>query len=279
MLEVIVDPQQAQALKALSQRHGLTMYMTLLASWALLLARLSGQDDVVIGSQPCSQSWSLRNRRVDRVLRQHAGVAGGIVWLADAEGLIGFFVNTLALRVELSGSPTLAAQLLASVKARALQAQAHQDIPFEQVVELVQPPRSLAHTPLFQVMFAWQNAPQGELDLGAIEASGLRAIQTSAQFDLSLSLVESNEGIVGSLIYATALFERSTLERWIGHWRHLLDAMVAETAGVSEGARTASAGASGHPVRTSGGVSTTAAQSGAYATVPGDVRLAERASG
>ncbi|WP_146084171.1 condensation domain-containing protein, partial [Xanthomonas albilineans] len=98
-----------------------------------------------------------------------------------------FFVNTLALRVEVSGSPTLA-QLLASVKERALQAQAHQDIPFEQVVELVQPPRSLAHAPLFQVMFAWQNTPQGELDLGELEVSGLGATQTSAQFDLSLSL-------------------------------------------------------------------------------------------
>ncbi|WP_052688195.1 condensation domain-containing protein [Xanthomonas sp. MUS 060] len=202
MLEVVIGPQQAQALKALSQRHGLTMYMTLLASWALLLARLSGQDDVVVGSPVANRGRS------------------------ETEGLIGFFVNTLALRVELSGSPTLA-QLLASVKERALQAQVHQDIPFEQVVELLQPPRSLAHAPLFQVMFAWQNTPQGELDLGEIEASGLTTAQTSAQFDLSLSLAESEEGIVGSLIYAAALFEHATLERWIGHWRHLLAAMVA----------------------------------------------------
>ncbi len=136
MLEVIVDPQQAQALKALSQRHGLTLYMTLLASWALLLSRLSGQDDVVIGSPVANRGRP------------------------ETEGLIGFFVNTLAMRVDLSGSPTLA-QLLALVKSRTLQAQAHQDIPFEQVVELIQPPRSLAHAPLFQVMFAWQNTPQG----------------------------------------------------------------------------------------------------------------------
>ncbi|PPU90815.1 hypothetical protein XalbCFBP2523_15565, partial [Xanthomonas albilineans] len=138
-------------------------------------------------------------------------------------------MNTLALRVEVSGSPTLA-QLLASVKERALQAQAHQDIPFEQVVELVQPPRSLSHAPLFQVMFAWQNTPEGDLDLGELEASGLGAARTSAQFDLSLSLAESKEGIVGSLTYATALFEHATLERWMGHWRHLLASMVAEGA-------------------------------------------------
>ncbi|WP_425512945.1 non-ribosomal peptide synthetase, partial [Xanthomonas albilineans] len=204
-LEVVVEPQQLQALKELSQRHGLTLYMTLLASWALLLSRLSGQDDVVIGSPVANRGRS------------------------ETEGLIGFFVNTLALRVEVSGSPTLA-QLLASVKERALQAQAHQDIPFEQVVELVQPPRSLTHAPLFQVMFAWQNTPQGKLDLGELDASGLGVAQTSAQFDLSLSLAESEEGIVGTLIYATALFEHATLERWMGHWRHLLAAMVAEGA-------------------------------------------------
>ncbi|WP_155393211.1 non-ribosomal peptide synthetase, partial [Xanthomonas albilineans] len=202
---VVVEPQQLQALKELSQRHGLTLYMTLLASWALLLSRLSCQDDVVIGSPVANRGRS------------------------ETEGLIGFFVNTLALRVELSGSPTLA-QLLASVKERALQAQAHQDIPFEQVVELVQPPRSLSHAPLFQVMFAWQNTPEGDLDLGELDASGLGVAQTSAQFDLSLSLAESEEGIVGTLIYATALFEHATLERWMGHWRYLLAAMVAEGA-------------------------------------------------
>ncbi len=144
---------------------------------------------------------------------------------SETEGLIGFFVNTLALRVELSSSPTLA-QLLAALRERALQAQAHQDIPFEQVVELIQPPRSLAHAPLFQVMFAWQNTPQGELDLGEIETSGLGVAQTITQFDLSLSLVESEEGIVGSLTYASGLFEHATVQRWMGHWQHLLEAMV-----------------------------------------------------
>ncbi len=127
--------------------------------------------------------------------------------------------------MELSSSPTLA-QLLAALRERALQAQAHQDIPFEQVVELIQPPRSLAHAPLFQVMFAWQNTPQGELDLGEIETSGLGVAQTITQFDLSLSLVESEEGIVGSLTYASGLFEHATVQRWMGHWQHLLEAMV-----------------------------------------------------
>ncbi|WP_276320818.1 non-ribosomal peptide synthetase [Xanthomonas oryzae] len=204
-LDVLVDAEQVQALKALSQRHGMTLYMTLLASWAMLLSRLSGQGDVVIGSPAANRGRS------------------------ETEGLIGFFVNTLALRIDLSGAPTLG-QLLASVKTSALQAQAHQDIPFEQVVELVQPPRSLAHAPLFQVMFSWQNTPQGTLDLDELEVSKLSVAQTSAKFDLSLSLEESEDGIVGNLTYATALFERATLERWLGHWRHLLDAMVSEGA-------------------------------------------------
>ena len=112
--------------------------MTLLASWATLLSRLSGQQDIVIGTPSANRG------------RQ------------EIEGLIGFFVNTLALRIDLSGSPTVA-ELLAQVKEHVLEAQQHQDIPFEQLVEIVRPVRSLAHSPIVQVMFAWQNAPQGEI--------------------------------------------------------------------------------------------------------------------
>ena len=112
----------------MGRRHGTTLYMTLLAGWAVLLSRLSGQQDVVIGSPVAN-----RGR-------------------AEIENLIGFFVNTLALRLDLSGSPSVS-QLLEQTKAQSLAAQRHQDIPFEQVVELAQPVRSLAHSPLFQVMF------------------------------------------------------------------------------------------------------------------------------
>ena len=130
---LVLDEQLTAGLKELSRRHGTTLYMTLLAAWAALLARLSGQQDVVIGTPVAN-----RGR-------------------AEIENLIGFFVNTLALRLDLSGSPSVS-ELLEQVKAQALAAQQHQDIPFEQVVELAQPVRSLAHSPLFQVMFAWQNA-------------------------------------------------------------------------------------------------------------------------
>ncbi|MGC2460617.1 MAG: condensation domain-containing protein, partial [Steroidobacteraceae bacterium] len=124
-----LDQELTAGLKALSQRHGATLFMTLLAGWAALLARLSGQDDVVIGVPAAN-----RGR-------------------AEIEPLIGFFVNSLALRLDFTGSPTVG-ELLQRVKARALQAQQHQDLPFEQVVEILRAPRSLAHTPVFQVMFA-----------------------------------------------------------------------------------------------------------------------------
>ncbi|HET7233827.1 MAG TPA: amino acid adenylation domain-containing protein, partial [Longimicrobium sp.] len=197
----------AAALKALSQRHGTTLYMTLLAGWAAVLSRLSGQDDVVIGTPSANRGRG------------------------EIEGLIGFFVNTLPVRVDLSGAPTVA-QALGRVKARALEAQANQDIPFEQVVERVQPVRSLAHTPLFQVMFAWQNAPGGSLELPGLALDPMdpagSTSQVSAKFDLSLALWEDGGRIGGAVEYATALFERATVERHVGYLHRVLEEMAAD---------------------------------------------------
>jgi amino acid adenylation domain-containing protein len=190
-------------LKALGRRHGTTPFMTLLAGWAAVLGRLSGQDDVVVGTPTAN-----RGRR-------------------EIEGLIGFFVNTLALRVELSGSSTVA-ELLGRVKERALDAQRHQDIPFEQVVELARPARSLAHAPLFQVAFAWQNTPEGRLELPGLSASVGTASHLAARSDLSLSLAEAGGRITGGVTYATALFEESTVERCLGYLRRVLEGMVAD---------------------------------------------------
>jgi amino acid adenylation domain-containing protein len=139
-IEVQLDAELTSQLKALSLRQGATLYMTLLASWALLLARLSGQNDIVIGTPSAN-----RGRE-------------------EIELLMGFFVNTLAIRIELADELTVA-ELLKRVKQQTLAAQANQDIPFEQVVEILRPLRSLAYAPLFQVMFAWQNAPQDVLEL------------------------------------------------------------------------------------------------------------------
>ncbi|HET7460190.1 MAG TPA: amino acid adenylation domain-containing protein, partial [Longimicrobium sp.] len=159
-----LDPELTAGLKALGQRHGTTLFMTLLAGWAAVLSRLSGQDDVVVGTPTANRGRS------------------------EIEGLIGFFVNTLALRVELAGAPSVAA-LLARVKERSLGAQQNQDIPFEKVVELLQPVRSLSHTPLFQVMFAWQDAARERLELPGLALGHLPgAERTAAKFDLLLSL-------------------------------------------------------------------------------------------
>ena len=122
------------------------------------------------------------------------------------------------------------AELLARAKAASLGAQSNQDLPFEQVVEIVQPPRSLSHPAVFQAMFAWQNAPRGGLALPGLTLSPLASGHAAAKFDLSLSLGEAGEGIAGSLEYATALFEAETIERWLGSWVRLLEGMAADDA-------------------------------------------------
>jgi amino acid adenylation domain-containing protein len=197
------DNELSANLKALSQRHGSTLFMTLLASWAALLSRLSEQDEVVIGTP---------------VANRHR---------AEVEPLIGFFVNTQALRIDLSASPSVG-QLLAQVRATALAAQDHQDLPFEQVVEALQPQRSLAHSPVFQVMFSWQNAPEGTLQLPGLQLQPVAADASTIKFDLELSLQEAGNCIAGSLSYASALFDRASVARHIAHWQTLLRALVAD---------------------------------------------------
>ncbi|WP_371876471.1 non-ribosomal peptide synthetase [Pseudoduganella chitinolytica] len=196
-----MDSALTRGLKALSQRHGTTMYMTLVAAWAAVLSRLSGQEQVVIGS-----SHAGRNR-------------------VDVEPLIGFFINTQALKMDLSGRPSVQA-LLAQAKQMAVQAQSLQDVPFERLVEALNPPRSLSHHPVFQVMLSWHNTPKVQLGLPGLTAQAVANAPDFAQFDLSLELHEEDDRIGGQLNYATALFDESTIQR---HWRHvhaMLRAMV-----------------------------------------------------
>ncbi|MGS0741011.1 amino acid adenylation domain-containing protein, partial [Glaciimonas sp. GG7] len=204
-IETTLDAALTHKLKVLSQRHGTTLHMTLLSSWAMLLGRLAGQDDVVIGTPTANRTQQ------------------------EVEGLIGLFVNTLALRIRLPEQATVA-MLLAQVKQQSLAAQQHQDIPFEQVVEHTQPVRSMAHSPLFQVMFAWENVAQGQLSLEGLTLTPVPLAQVTAKFDLTLTLGESEDVISGTLEYATALFERRTIERYLGYWQCLLAAMVEDDA-------------------------------------------------
>jgi amino acid adenylation domain-containing protein len=200
---VMLDEELTAGLKALSQRQGTTLYMTLLGGWAALLGRMSGQEEVVIGTPTANRGRS------------------------EIEKLIGFFINNLALRVEVRGGVTVG-ELLQGVKEKALGAQQNQDIPFEQVVELLQPVRSLAHGPIFQVMLVWQNAPEGRLRLAGLDVQPLRArAGVVTKLDLTLQLRLKGERIVGGIEYAKSLFEAETMERYLGYLRALLRGMVA----------------------------------------------------
>ena len=197
-----LEEELTAALRELSRRHTTTLFMTLLVGWAALLARLSGQQDVVIGTPTANRSRT------------------------EIENLIGFFVNTLALRIDLSSSPTVG-QLLARVKQGTVAAQQHQDIPFEQVVELAHPVRSLAHSPLFQAMFSWENTDDSTLDLQDLELQPLATVpDRAAKFDLTLFLREANGSVVGGVDYATSLFTAATIERYLEYFRSVLKAMV-----------------------------------------------------
>ena len=176
--------------------------MTLLTAWTIVLSRLTGQTDLTIGTPTA-------NRR-----------------RTELENLIGFFVNTLALRINLTGHPTTT-QLLHHIRNLTLTTLDHQDLPFEHVVELTNPTRNLAHTPLFQVMFAWQNTDDGELTLPGVRVTALPPPHTTAKFDLTLSLTEHDGRITGSLEYATALFDTTTAERHIRYLQHVLAQLVA----------------------------------------------------
>ncbi|MHA3735612.1 non-ribosomal peptide synthase/polyketide synthase [Pseudomonas sp. Eth.TT006] len=208
-VEVLLDERLSIGLKALSQRHGVTLFMTVMSGWSLLLSRLSGQSDVVIGAPVANRTR------------------------AEIEGLIGMFVNTLALRIDTSGAPNVA-ELLARVKARTLQAQAHQDLPFEQVVEIARPQRSLAHSPLFQTTLSWDSSVGPNLALGDLRLEAVPAPAQVAKFDLTLTLGEVNGVIRGSLEYATALFDQSTVQRYVGYLQRLLTAMVSDEQTVLE---------------------------------------------
>jgi amino acid adenylation domain-containing protein len=208
--QLVLDQQLTAGLKEMGRRAGTTLHMTLLAGWAALLARLSGQTDVVVGTP-------VANRQ-----------------RPELEGLIGFFVNMLALPVDLSGAPTVE-ELLQRVREVALTSQQNQNLPFERVVEILAPQRSPAHHPLFQAAFAWQNMPEGALLLPGVEVEPLEAIPyRSAKFDLTLFLQEANGSIIGGLEYSTALFDPQTIRRFADYLRRLLEGMLADEKAVVE---------------------------------------------
>jgi acyl carrier protein len=191
------------ALKALSKRHGVTLFVTVLAAWALVLSRLSGQDDLVIGTPSANRTRS------------------------DIEEIVGLFANTLALRIDLSGDPSVA-QLLQRIKAATLGALDHQALPFEQLVEQLRLPRSLAHTPVFQVMFGWRSDNGDELRLSGLQVEPVSIETKTAQVDLFLHLKETDGEIHGGITYASALFEMSSVQRYARYLCRALEQMAAD---------------------------------------------------
>jgi len=202
-IPIHLDSDLTYALKQLCQEQGVTLYMTILAAWSCVLSRVSGQDDIVIGSPTAN--------------RNHHQI----------ESLLGFFVNTLALRIDLSGEPTVR-ELLERVRKTSLGAQNHQDLPFEQVVDIVQPPRSLSHSPLFQTVFVLQNTEASEWRMSGLEVADANGSYDIARFDLTLEMYESENKIAGSLSYSTALFDRETIERHVGYLTTMLQAIVVD---------------------------------------------------
>jgi len=202
---ISIDHELTSQLKRFSAQRGTTLFMTLVAAWAVVLSRLSGQDDIVIGTPSANR-------------RRH-----------ETEKLIGFFVSTLALRIDMSDQPAVA-ELLERVRTTTLAAQAHQDIPFEQVVELVKPVRRLDHTPVFQVLFAWENNERVPLHLPGIQTESVRSNYAVARFDVSLDLHEDGDSIVGGMNYATALFDETTIVRHCNHLINVLKAVVLDEA-------------------------------------------------
>ncbi|WP_207249022.1 non-ribosomal peptide synthase/polyketide synthase, partial [Pseudomonas sp. FW305-55] len=200
--QVHLDSALVAGLKALAQRQDVTLFVLLLASFQALLHRYSGQSRIRVGVPIAN-----RNR-------------------LETERLVGFFVNTQVLQADVHGQMAFD-QLLVQVKQRALEAQAHQDLPFEQLVEALQPERSLSHNPLFQVMFNHQDRLRATpLQLPGLDLQALDWAGHSTQFDLNLETEESAAGLWASLTYATDLFDAATLDRLAEHWQNLLHAVV-----------------------------------------------------
>ena len=204
VLHLFLEEDTTQALTAVSRETGSTLFMTLLSAFGVLMSRYSGQTDIVMGSP-------IANRTSRQV-----------------EPLIGFFVNTLVFRLDLEDNPGFR-ELLGQTRKTALDAYAHQDLPFEQLVEELHPVRSLSYSPLFQVMFALQNAPVETLELPGLKLAPVPKENVIANFDLSLFMEEAGGGLAASFEYNSQLFERETIQRMSDHFQTLLKGIAANS--------------------------------------------------
>jgi amino acid adenylation domain-containing protein len=193
----------AEGLDSLSRHQGVTLYMTLLAAFKMLLYHYAAEEDIIVGANIAN-----RNR-------------------TEIEGLIGFFTNMLVMRTKLSGDPTFR-ELLGRVRESALGAYTHQDVPFEKVVEELQPERDLDRTPLVQVVFTFQPTPPAGVEFPGLKLKALEQHNNTTRFDLILNLVRTKQGLGGSIIYSIDLFNASTIARMIDSFQLILREVTAE---------------------------------------------------
>ena len=198
---IMLSKELSQAVANFSQREGVTLFMTMLAAFQTLLHLQTGQGDVVVGTPIAGRN------------------------LVELENLIGFFVNTLALRTNFSGNPTFR-QLLGRVKETTLGAYAHQDLPFERLVRELNPEREANHSPVFQVMFGMQNEPSEALKLRGLTISREPLPTRTAKFDLTLFVSDTGNGLACRFEYSTDLFEEATIKRMLGQFESLLEGVV-----------------------------------------------------
>jgi amino acid adenylation domain-containing protein len=201
VVERLLDVGLTRQVKELSRREGVTMYMVLLGGFEVLLHRYTGQEEIIVGTDVANRG------------RQ------------EIEALIGFFINQLVLRIEVGGNPTFR-EVLRRVRAMALGAYAHQDLPFEMLVEELNPRRDSGRAPLFQVKLVWQNAQKGSLQLPGLELSTLSTERITAKFDLTLTLTQQPDKIACACEYSTDLFEASSIKAMLDQYEKLLSTVV-----------------------------------------------------
>ena len=199
--EVELSEELSERVKRVSRQEGMTVFMTLLAGFDVLLSRYSGQEEVIVGTPIAN-----RNR-------------------AETEGLIGFFVNTLVLKTDMRGEPSYR-EVMRRVREVCLGAYANQDMPFEKLVDELGPKRDLSYSPLFQVMFVMQNVPRSALKLEGLSVRQMSATMSTSKFDLTMGLVEEGGVIGGAVEYNTDLFDATTIQRMMRHYENVLESAM-----------------------------------------------------
>jgi non-ribosomal peptide synthetase component F len=198
-----IPADQLKAIKDLGRQEGATLFMTLIAGFQAMLSKYSGEEQIVVGTD-------LANRT-----------------MPETERMIGFFINLLAVRTDLSGNPTFR-ELLQRVRERLLEAYAHQEVPFPKVVQEIQPERSTTHNPVVQALFVMQNAPRTKRELAGLQVEPVEVPVTTSKFDMAVFMAERPDGLHGYWVYSTELFERATIQRMLRHFGNLMRSAVAQ---------------------------------------------------